>query len=168
MKKILLFFVIVFFVGLSFRSVELHPYHVGALEFSHNPETSTFEITGKFFTDDLENAINKRYKTALYFYKLKSKAMMDSYLEKYFEENIGLKVNDKEIKLHYLGFEEDREVVNVYLESSVVKSPRKVEVAVRTLYNLFNDQINIIHLVVGEKRQSHKLSFPEIKVLKIF
>ena len=57
MKKILLVFVSLFLM-LSFTS-EVHPYHVGSVEFNYKSKSRTFEITGKFFLDDVENAVSK-------------------------------------------------------------------------------------------------------------
>ena len=64
------------------------------------------------------------------------------------------------MKINYIGYEEDQEAVNIYLESEKVNSPKKVETAVSFLYNLFDDQMNIIHIIVDGKRRSDKLSYP--------
>ena len=68
----------------------------------------------------------------------------------------------------YLGYEEDSESVNIYLESEVVNQPKKVETAVSLLYNLFDDQMNIIHIIVGGKRQSDRLNYPDRYLYKNF
>lgn len=161
MRKKLAFGFCIVLLWWAFSSFMLHPYHVGSVEVRHNAKTQTFEITGKFFTDDLENAINERFKTSLYFHNEKSKALMNRYLEQYLLETIKVQTQQQVLKLNYVGFEEDREAVNVYLESVPAKNPKKVAVSIRTLYNLFDDQINIIHIIVGGKRQSHKLSYPK-------
>ncbi len=41
------------------------------------------------------------------------------------------------MKINYLGFEEDKESVNVYLESEATEMPKKVETAVSLLYSFF-------------------------------
>ena len=71
-----------------------------------------------------------------------------------------MKSDNKFLKINYVGFEEDSEAVNIYLESESVNAPKKVEVAVSFLYNLFDDQMNIIHIIVDGKRKSDKLSYP--------
>ena len=62
---------------------------------------------------------------------------MNQSLEKYLSEYLKLKVNGKLLKINYVGYEEDSESVNVYLESETVTSPKKVEASVSVLYNLF-------------------------------
>ena len=167
MKKIILLILLFgfFFPVFSFK---IHPYHVGSVEFVFNNKSKTFEITGKFFTDDLENAINKKYGSSLFFSNPKDHAKFNEYLKKYSEEYLKLKADHQFVKINYLGFEEDQEAVRIYLESEPVKIPKKVETSVSMLYNLFDDQMNIVHVIVGGQRQSHNLTYPERYFYKIF
>lgn len=166
MKKLLLLFPILFSF-FSFTS-KLHPYHVGSVEFKYNEASKTFEITGKFFLDDLENAVNKKYGTQLHFQNAKSEAQMNDALKKYSAEYLRLKVDNQFVKINYLGSEEDKESVNIYLESEKVSAPKKVEAAVSALYNLFDDQMNIIHIIVNGQRKSQKLNYPDRYLYKNF
>lgn len=164
-------FLFCFLVGLltlTASFTKLHPYHVGSVEFNYNSTSSTFEITGRFFLDDTENALKKKFGGNAVFHDSRSKAMLQQNLKIYCEEHLKLKVDTQFIKLHFLGFEEDSEAVQIYLESAPVKNPKKVETAVSFLYNLFDDQINIIHIIVDGKRQSHKLSYPDRYLYKNF
>ena len=159
MKKLGLFlgFCVILFGLYSF----VHPYHVGSVEFNYNKKSSTFEITGRFFMDDLENALNDKYKSKVKFLDSKSEAQINEELKKYVNEYLKLKVNNQFVKLNYVGYEEDKESVDIFLESEVVKNPQKIETAVSLLYNLFDDQMNIIHIIVDGKRKSDKLSYPD-------
>ena len=151
-----LFFILFFSVfGLSSAS-EIHPYHVGSVEFNYNIKSETFEISGKFFLDDLENALKEKYGKAVHFNSEQYKAQINNYLIKYCEEYLKLKVNNKFLKINYLGYEEDSESVNIYLESEKVAQPKKVETAVSFLYNLFDDQMNIVHIIVNGNRKSQR------------
>lgn len=153
-------FTVILFVFIAISSFKPHPYHVGSVEFNYSNKSSTFEITGKFFMDDLENALNKKYGKEVHFQDSRYKNEIDKELEKYTSEYLKLKVNNQFLKVSYLGYEEDKESVEVYLESQPVKNPKKVETAVSMLYNLFDDQINIIHIVVNGQRKSEKLTYP--------
>ncbi|WP_332018398.1 DUF6702 family protein [Kaistella sp.] len=156
-----LFFILLFSVfGLSSAS-EIHPYHVGSVEFNYNSKSETFEISGKFFLDDLENALKEKYGKAVHFNSEQYKTQINNYLIKYCEEYLKLKVNNKFLKINYLGYEEDSESVNIYLESEKVIQPKKVETAVSLLYNLFDDQLNIVHIIVNGTRKSQRLNYPD-------
>ena len=172
-KKFLLFFVITFMTLTlsSFKStssVDVHPYHVGSVEFNYNSKSKTFEIMGKFFLDDLENALKENYGTPVHFNDAKYNAQINEFLQQYCNEYLKLKVDNKSIKINYIGFEEDSEAVNIFLESEPVTSPKKVETAVSFLYNFFDDQMNIIHIIVNGKRQSERLNYPNRYLYKVF
>ncbi|WP_295222933.1 DUF6702 family protein [uncultured Chryseobacterium sp.] len=158
MKKFLLFFsvLLVFF---SFTRAK-HPYHVGSVEISYNQKSKTFEVTGRFFLDDLENGLNTKYGKSLHFNDPKFKAQLNESLKNYASEYFKLKSNNKFLNVNYVGYEEDHESVNIYLESEKIEAPKKVEAAVSFLYNLFDDQINIIHIIVNGERKSEKLTYP--------
>ena len=163
-----LFFILFFsFIGLSSAS-EIHHYHVGSMEFNYNSKSETFEISGKFFLDDLENALKEKYGKAVHFNSEQYKAQINNYLIKYCEEYLKLKVNNKFLKINYLGYEEDSESVNIYLESEKVAQPKKVETAVSLLYNLFDDQMNIVHIIVNGNRKSQRLNYPDRYIYQNF
>ncbi len=170
-KKILLFFVSIFLVLTlsSFKSSSsVHPYHVGSVEFNYNSKSKTFEITGKFFLDDLENALKEKYGTAVHFNDAKYQSQINELLKQYCNDYLKLKADNRFLKINYIGFEEDSEAVNIFLESESVKQPTKVETAVSFLYNFFDDQINIVHIIVNGKRQSEKLNYPNRYLYKNF
>lgn len=137
-----------------------HPYHVGSMELKYNVESKSFEITGRFFLDDFENSLTKKNGKPLHFNDPKFKAQLKPTLEAYCAENLKLKINNQFVKVNFVGYEEDKESVDVFLESEVVKDPKKVEVSMSFLYNFFNDQINIIHIIVNGERKSEKLTYP--------
>ncbi|WP_111955253.1 DUF6702 family protein [Chryseobacterium lathyri] len=158
MKNLWLFLLPVFFL-FSFSKVK-HPYHVGSVEINYNSKSKSFEITGRFFLDDLENALGKKYGNSFHFNDEKYKARLNEALEKYCAEYFKLKADGKFLRINYVGYEEDSESVNVFLESETLNTPKKVESAVSFLYNLFDDQINIVHMIVNGERKSEKLTYP--------
>lgn len=166
MKKIFLLFT--FLLTFLVSAKPIHPYHVGSVEINYNAKTKTFEISAKFFLDDLENSLNAKYNKTLHFGEEKSKAGLDQALENYFAEYFKLKSNNKFLKINYLGFEEDKESVNVYLESEMTEMPKKVETAVSLLYSFFDDQMNIVHIIVNGERKSSKLNYPDRYLYQIF
>lgn len=166
MQKLLIFFAILFFTFSSAKKP--HPYHVGSVEFNYNSKSKTFQITAKFFLDDLENALKEKYGKAVHFNDLTYKHQINEYLKKYCEEYLKLKADNEFLKINYVGYEEESESVNIFLESETVKQPAKVETAVSFLYNYFDDQMNIIHIIVDGKRQSDKLNYPNRYLYKNF
>ncbi|KFE99207.1 hypothetical protein IX39_00560 [Chryseobacterium formosense] len=158
MKKYFVFFIISLFVMASFS--KKHPYHVGSVEMNYNSKSKNFEITGRFFLDDLENGLSKKYGKPFHFNDPKYKPQLNEALKNYSSEYFKLKTNNQFLKINFVGYEEDSESVNVYLESESVSNPKKIEAAVSFLYNLFDDQINIVHIIVDGERKSEKLTYP--------
>ncbi len=153
--------IVIISLTLVLFSFKFHPYHVGSMEFNYNQKSKTFEVSGRFFMDDLENALNKKYGKNLHFLNPKSQKEMNEALRNYALEYVKLKVNNQFVKINYVGYEEDKESVELYLESETVANPKKVETAVSILYNLFDDQMNIIHIVIDGQRKSEKLTYPD-------
>lgn len=158
MKKVFVFLVPLLLL-FSFTKVK-HPYHVGSVEINYNSKSKTFEITGRFFLDDLENGLSKKYEKPFHFNDVKYKAQINQALKNYSAEYFKLKTDNEFLKINYVGYEEDSESVNIYLESEKVENPKKVEAAVSFLYNLFDDQINLVHIIVNGNRKSEKLTYP--------
>ncbi|UFH33624.1 hypothetical protein LNP04_07955 [Chryseobacterium sp. C-71] len=159
MKKIL-FLLFVCFLSFSSFTKMIHPYHVGSVEINYNPKSRTFEVTGRFFLDDLENGLSKKYGKPFHFNDPKYKNQINEALKSYSSEYFKLKSDNQFLKVNYVGYEEDSESVNVYLESEKVENPKKVEAAVSFLYNLFDDQINLVHIIINGNRKSEKLTYP--------
>ena len=167
MLKKFLFLFSIFFFSWS-QAKEIHPYHVGSVELNYNSKTNTYEISAKFFLDDLENGLKEKYGIAVHFNDEKYKKQINELLSKYCSEYLKLKSDNNALKINYIGFEEDNESVNLFLESEVTTQPKKVEVAVSFLYNLYDDQMNIIHIIVNGKRQSERLNYPNRYIYKNF
>lgn len=167
MKKIISY-LLLFSFFFTLCSFKVHPYHVGSVEFNYNSKSRTFQITGKFFLDDLENGLKEKYGKAVHFNDEKYQSQINDLLKKYCEEYLKLKANNQQLKINYLGYEEYSESVNIFLESEAVNSPKKVEVAASFLYNYFDDQMNIIHIIVNGKRQSDRLNYPNRYLYKNF
>ncbi|MHB1177811.1 MAG: DUF6702 family protein [Daejeonella sp.] len=137
-----------------------HPLHVSTLDVNYGSE-GRLEVICTIFTDDFESALSAQFsaKTDLSSPAIHEK--MDILVKKYIEDHLLISSNSKIANLRYMGFEKDREVINVYLESDKLPLPQKIEVQVSFLYNIFKDQMNILHVTVDKKRHSTKLDFPQ-------
>ncbi|MDC8098568.1 DUF6702 family protein [Chryseobacterium rhizosphaerae] len=167
-KFFLIFFLSLTVICQSFRAENVHPYHVGSVEINYNSKSKTFEVAGRFFLDDLENGLSKKYGGSFHFNDEKYKERLNEALQKYCLEYFRLKTDNRFLKISYIGYEEDQESVNVFLESEPVANPKKIETAVSFLYNLFDDQINIVHIIIDGQRKSEKLSYPNRYLYKQF
>jgi hypothetical protein len=90
---------------------------------------------------------------------------MDSLVRKYVLSHLQVKVNGKLLSPAYLGFEQEKEAVYVYVE--YLKIPAtilEVDFFNNLLYDYYTDQINILHFKSGDKRKSIKLDYPDSSI----
>ena len=138
LKKFLLLFSLCFF--LWSQAEEVHPYHVGSVEFNYNSKSKTFEITGKFFLDDLENALKEKYGTAVHFNDAKYRTQINDFLKTYFEEYLKLKADNKFLKVNLIGFDEEDSIGDFLFgtDGSVLKYLRYLSTLSELIVILWN------------------------------
>jgi hypothetical protein len=137
-----------------------HPFHVSTTEINHNATEKTLEITCRIFTDDFESALAKQYNTKADFSNAALKKNMDSLAKKYILLHLQLKAEGKAVMMSYLGFEKENEATYVYFQADNVPTAKKIEAVNSILHNVYDDQINIMHVIVGGNRKSSKLDYP--------
>jgi hypothetical protein len=70
-------------------------------------------------------------------------------------------VNEKSVKLSFVGYEQNEETIQSYFLVDEVKSVKSMEVLDNILYEYKSEQMSIIHVIVDGKRRSTKLNNPE-------
>ncbi|MET0634444.1 MAG: DUF6702 family protein [Chitinophagaceae bacterium] len=158
-----------FFLSLTVSSsLTAHPFHVSTTEINQNLADKTLEISCHVFTDDFEAAIMKETGSKADFSRESMKVMMDSLTKKYILNHLSLKVNNRNVTISYVGWEKENEGVFVYLQVDGISVVTQVDLVNTILYNLFDDQMNIVHVKVNGERKSHKMSFPEKSLSLVF
>ncbi|WP_429379389.1 DUF6702 family protein [Mucilaginibacter sp. UYCu711] len=145
-----------------------HPIHVATTELSFNGQDNKMEGTCTLFTDDFEAGLEKQFHTKIDLSKADMHQSMDVLVRNYIYANLQVKNSNTPVALNYLGFEIDHEAINVYLESNKTTQPATINVTVSLLYNLYDDQINIVHLSVRGIRKSTKVNYPDKFVSQSF
>ena len=145
-----------------------HPFHVSVIEVNHNAADKTLEISCKIFTDDFEKILAKNYKTKVDLINPVNKAPMDSLVKKYILSHLSISANGKPVSLDFLGFENDKEAAYGYIEVDNVPVLNKINISTNLMYDQFEDQVNIMHVIVNGNRKSTKLNFPETEAEIVF
>jgi hypothetical protein len=138
-----------------------HPFHVSVIEVNHNAGDKSLEISCKIFTDDFEKILAKNYNTKVDLINPTNKAPMDSLVKKYILSHLSISANGKPVSPQFLGFEIDKEAAYGYLEVDNVPVLNKINISTNMMYDQFEDQVNIMHVIVNGNRKSTKLNFPE-------
>jgi light-regulated signal transduction histidine kinase (bacteriophytochrome) len=145
-----------------------HPIHVSTTNIEYNKQSSKVEVICTIFTDDFEAALEKQYHTKIDLSKNEMHTAMEALVKKYVAGNLQIKTGAAPLTLNYLGFEINKEAVDIYLESDKIPAFKKVDVDVSLMHNLFNDQINIVHITINGVRKSEKLDYPDKKLIQVF
>jgi len=146
-----------------------HPFHVSASEIEYNSKTQRLEISTKIFTDDFESVLSRVYKTTVDFSNKAAKNRLNDLVTRYITTHLSIRSNGRLQALTFFGWEVDHEAVYVYTTADAVSfSTRHITVENTILYELFEDQMNIVHFIVNGTRKSSKLAYPERKIQVAF
>ncbi len=153
--------VLLFFVLFIFTGATLHPVYVSVTEIEHNKKDNTLEISCKIFTGDLEAVLKKNNKIKVDLLAPRDKKAMEALVSNYIQQHLKIIVNEKSVKLSFIGYEQNEETIQSYFQVDEVKSIISMEITDNILYEYKTEQISIIHVIVDGKRKSTKLNNPE-------
>ena len=151
-----------------FFYTSMHPLHVSTTEMSFNSKEKSMEISCRIFTDDFERILAKKYATKTDLTKSEMHSTMDVLIKKYLEANLQFTINGKNVKASYIGFEIDHEATNVYLEIENISSLQSLNLNNTLLYDLFDDQMNILHIENKGQRKSARTNYPATRLAIAF
>ena len=92
-----------------------HKFYVSTSLIVYKEEEKLLQITSQIFVDDLELVLRK-YDPILRLAPDNRKKLIDSLVNKYFEEKIKIMSNSKPMKLNYLGREYKNDISVNYIE----------------------------------------------------
>lgn len=139
---------------------EVHPLHVSVTEINLNTSEKILEISCRIFTDDFEKVLARNYKTKVDLINSTDRAAMEKLVSDFVQQHLLLKADNRRLQLEYLGYERDNDAIYCYLQVENMTGLKTLEVNNSILHDVFNDQINLMHVTVGGKRKSVKLDFP--------
>lgn len=134
-----------------------HPIHVSVTEIEYDAAEQELEIMMRIFVDDLENALRLHHKQAgldiLNADEGTAKKLIGAYLLTHF--NVVL--DNKKTRLEYLGQEVEGQAFICYILAPGIQNWKSCEVTNSVLFELFNDQSNIVHVTNGGVTRSRRL-----------
>lgn len=139
----------------------LHPLYVSVTEINHNVTDKTMEVSCKIFTDDFEKGIAEVLKKKVDLIKPANQEEANKLVNEYIQKHIHIIADGKALKLEFIGFELERDVIWSYFQATnQPAAPKKISVKNNILYETYDSQINMMHVTVGGKRKSYKVSNP--------
>jgi hypothetical protein len=149
--------------SLKSADTKLHPFYVSVTEISQNTAEKSLEVSCKFFADDFEETLQNAYKTQLDVTADSERPRFDKLIPDYISRRLQMIADGKVLTLSYVGYERDKEAVYCYFEVLNQTSLKTLAVMNTLLHDFKPEQINIMHVSIGGKRQSVKLDYPSNK-----
>ncbi|UKM66304.2 peptidase E [Flavobacteriaceae bacterium GSB9] len=117
-------------------------------------EKKSVQIISRIFINDFESAVRTRYNKVLTFGGEDETENLDDYIEGYLKDYLTIKINGKRADLAYIGKEYDIDIIKCYLEIEDVKKIDTLEITNRILFDLIQEQQNIIKTKINSKQKS--------------
>lgn len=145
-----------------------HPLHVSVLELNHNAQDKTLEISCRIFTDDFEKVLAQNYKTKIDLINPHDRAAMEKLVNDYVTKRIKIEADGKPVTWVFLGYEKDNDAIYSYFQVDKVTTVKKINITNTVMQDMFDDQINLMHVTVGGTRKSTKLNYPDKEASFLF
>ena len=149
---------LILFPLLAFTGI--HKYYISVTQIEFIEDKQSVQITSRIFIDDFENLLRERYDKNITLAGKDELKIVDLYIERYLKEKLKIKINNEVSQLVFIGKEYDADIVRCYLEIEGVKKIETFEVRNRVLFDLFEDQQNIVKTKINAKQKSFIL-FPQ-------
>jgi len=153
----------VFICAFLFFSFVLHPYYISVTEIEYIPEKKEIQIACKIFSDDFEEALGLANGRKIKLLESFNSSSTDSIVFQYLKQHLQLNADGKVVQMQWEGKELQGEAVWCYLSASRVSVQSQVNVTNDLLVHYRQDQVNIVHLKSGNRKNSCRLINPDKK-----
>ncbi|MEA1786694.1 DUF6702 family protein [Arenibacter sp. GZD96] len=136
-----------------------HKFYVSVSHVTYAEKEDALQITTRIFTDDLDQLLEERYGlTAQLGTELES-TEADAYLEKYLRSKFTVRINGNTRDFDFIGKKADNDVMVCYMELPNIgfQHLNAIEIQNEVLHDLFEDQQNVVHITVQERKKSFVL-----------
>lgn len=155
---------VLFFV--SFTAA--HKYYISVTQVNYVKEKKAIQIISRIFIDDLEEVLKARYDEHITLSKNNDSEITNTYIERYLKDKIKFKVNELDKNFVYIGKEYDGDIIRCYLEIENIEMITSIEIKNKVLFDLFEDQQNLMKLKINLKHKSLILTPQKDKDLLTF
>jgi len=135
-------------------SVSLHRFYVSVTEINFVSTKKEIQITSRYFIDDLNNCLEKKYKTKFYLGSSKESEEQLTYLKKYLADNFSIKVNAKAKDMVFLTKEIEDDVMICYFKIKDVSKINTLELKNTVFFDFISEQQHITHTQIGSVKRS--------------
>jgi hypothetical protein len=163
MKKNLTRFILPLILVVLLSSFAWHKFYVSVTQIDYVPNKKRIEITHRIFIDDLEKALEKKYKKKVYLTSTKESSDAETLIKNYLKENIKISINKKPQEIVYLAREVEGDVLIFYTKIAISKKINTFEIFNSLLIDIYKEQQNIVHVNINGNKNSFLFTNSETK-----
>lgn len=152
-KKLFRLFIPVILLALL-SAFAWHKFYVSVSQIDYVPKKKRIEITNRIFIDDLEKALEKKYKKKVYLTSKRELPEAETLIKNYLKENIKISINKKPQNVEFLAREVEGDVLIFYSKIAISKKINTFEIFNSLLTDVYSEQQNIVHLNINSNKNS--------------
>ncbi len=140
--------------SLALLSFASHKFYVGIYQIEYAPKKKMLQITARIFVDDLNNAMEEKYKRKMLLGETNETHEDQVLLEQYLKEKLLIKVNGKLVPMEFMSKELEDNVLVCYLRCINISKVSKFEIENNILFDFVMEQQNIIQTNINGSKKS--------------
>lgn len=133
---------------------ETHKFYVSVTKIEHVKKEKSLQIISQIFIDDLENVIRKRYNESATLALKNESPEINDYIKKYLKAKIKITINGQAVPFEFIGKEYENDITYCYLEILNVTDITSFTIENKVLFDLFEEQENIVRTHINDKHKS--------------
>jgi hypothetical protein len=151
--------VLFIFLFYGFSSLNLfHPLHVSVMNLEQDKTDKALVVTVKFFTDDLEKIIGRKYNTSVKIGKTTENSEWSGYVQKYLNEQVVVRINNRPVpEIRDLSRITEDDAIWISYRIPVFEKIQKIEIQNTLLFDMYYDQTNLLMLTYGGRDYTKKM-----------
>ena len=142
-----------------FAFTTAHKFYVSVTNVGYSEKNDALQITSRVFIDDLDQLLKERYDIDAKLSTDAESELSDEYLEKYLRAKFSVEINEKTRPYKLIGRKYDNDVCVFYLEIEEIDLPaiKSIQIENQLLTDMFDEQQNVLHFKINEKKKSFVL-----------
>jgi len=142
-----------------FMMIGVHKFYVSVTNVEYYDKGKALQITSRVFIDDFEKALEERYEVETLLGTPEEILNAEVYIEKYLNAKFLVKINGEAVRYQFLGKKYDNDIMICFLEIPEISigEVNSIEIQNELLMDIFEEQKNILHFKILEKKKSFVL-----------
>ncbi len=131
-----------------------HKFYVSVTNIEHSKTDKALQITTRIFIDDFQKVLEERYELTEELTTEKAIQEVEQMMKKYLSKKLKIWVNGELKTCRFIGKKYENDVTVCYLEITGVERVTALEIENAILYELEEDQQNLVHVKINDQRKS--------------